>query len=83
MENTAASAGLPGTDRLSLRLTALDALRGTVMIIMALDHVGDFFHRDAALYQPTDLARTTPLLFFKRWITKAAIRSRPRRRVTS
>jgi uncharacterized membrane protein len=53
----------------SSRLTGLDALRGTVMILMALDHIRDFFHHDAALYQPTDLARTTPILFFTRWIT--------------
>jgi uncharacterized membrane protein len=52
-----------------LRLSGLDALRGTVMIVMALDHVRDFFHRDAALYQPTDLTRTTAFLFFTRWIT--------------
>ena len=51
------------------RLTGLDALRGTVMIVMALDHIRDFFHHDAALYSPTDLARTTPFLFFTRWIT--------------
>jgi len=53
----------------SSRLTGLDALRGTVMIVMALDHVRDFFHHDAALYQPTDLTRTTAFLFFTRWIT--------------
>lgn len=53
----------------SARLTGLDALRGTVMIVMALDHIRDFFHHDAALYSPTDLARTTPFLFFTRWIT--------------
>ena len=39
------------------------------MIIMALDHVRDFFHADAASFSPTDLNRTTPLLFFTRWIT--------------
>lgn len=54
---------------LSSRLSGLDALRGTVMIIMALDHVRDFFHRDAMIYSPTDLSRTTPILFFTRWIT--------------
>ena len=44
-------------------------VRGTVMIIMALDHVRDFFHRAAMFSSPTDLAVTTPLLFFTRWIT--------------
>jgi uncharacterized membrane protein len=54
----------PGT-----RLLSVDALRGLVMIIMALDHVRDFFHADAMLFSPTDLSRTTPVLFFTRWIT--------------
>src|SRR5262245_22812082 len=57
------------TTKPSSRLAAIDALRGLVMIIMALDHVRDFFHRDALLFSPTDLTRTTPFLFFTRWIT--------------
>jgi len=39
------------------------------MVIMALDHVRDFFHADAQLYSPEDLTRTTAVLFFTRWIT--------------
>jgi len=39
------------------------------MIIMALDHVRDYFHRDAFLYSPTDLSQTTIFLFFTRFIT--------------
>jgi uncharacterized membrane protein len=39
------------------------------MIIMALDHVRHFFHHEAFLFEPTDLSRTTALLFFTRWIT--------------
>jgi uncharacterized membrane protein len=51
------------------RVDSVDLLRGLVMIVMALDHARDYFHHDALLYDPTDLARTTPLLFFTRWIT--------------
>lgn len=51
------------------RVTALDALRGLVMIVMALDHVRDFFHVDALIFKPDDLSRTTVMLFLTRWIT--------------
>jgi uncharacterized membrane protein len=51
------------------RVTSLDALRGTVMIIMALDHVRDFFHSGAMVQSPTNMATTTPALFLTRWIT--------------
>ena len=36
---------------------------------MALDHVRDYFHAAAFEYDPLDLEKTTPLLFFTRWIT--------------
>jgi uncharacterized membrane protein len=39
------------------------------MIIMALDHVRGYFHRDNLLYDPTDLGKTSGILFFTRWIT--------------
>jgi uncharacterized membrane protein len=52
------------------RVSSVDALRGLVMIIMALDHVRDFIHRGAMLsQQATNLATTTPVLFMTRWIT--------------
>ena len=51
------------------RLGSVDAVRGLVMIIMALDHVRDFIHRGAMSGSPTDLATTTPMLFLTRWIT--------------
>lgn len=53
----------------SRRIDALDALRGIVMILMALDHVRDEFHRGAMSFSPTDLTKTTPVLFFTRWVT--------------
>jgi uncharacterized membrane protein len=51
------------------RILSIDKLRGLVMIIMALDHVRDFFHVTAQTADPLDLATTTPSLFFTRWIT--------------
>lgn len=39
------------------------------MVIMALDHVRDFIHAGAMTGSPEDLATTTPLLFFTRWLT--------------
>ena len=44
-------------------------MRGIVMIIMALDHVRDLLHITSLTDQPTNLATTTPELFFTRWIT--------------
>ncbi len=57
-----------GLERAS-RLTSIDALRGAVMVLMALDHVRDFFHAGAMSFSPTDLAKTTTVLFLTRWIT--------------
>ena len=54
---------------IKLRVTSIDFLRGLVMVIMALDHVRDYFHVEAMTDDPTNLATTTPFLFFTRWIT--------------
>lgn len=51
------------------RIASVDLLRGIVMIIMALDHTRDFFHKEALTDDPLNLATTTPVLYFTRWIT--------------
>lgn len=51
------------------RIESIDLLRGIVMIIMTLDHVRDYFHKDAFIFNPVDLTKTNALLFFTRWIT--------------
>lgn len=49
------------------RIESIDILRGIVMLIMAVDHVRDVFHLGQP--DPTNLATTTPVLFFTRFIT--------------
>ncbi len=51
------------------RLESIDLLRGLVLVLMVLDHVREYFSADALIFSPTDLARTTPLLFATRWVT--------------
>lgn len=51
------------------RHTGIDLVRGAIMVVMALDHVREFFHADAMVFSAEDLTRTTPLLFLTRWIT--------------
>jgi uncharacterized membrane protein len=51
------------------RITSIDLLRGTIMIIMALDHVRDYLFAGSFYYDPLDLTKTSGILFFTRWIT--------------
>lgn len=51
------------------RLADIDLLRGLVMVLMALDHVRDYFHNGAFTGNPLDPDTTTPLLYVTRWIT--------------
>jgi len=49
------------------RLESVDLLRGLVMVLMALDHVRDFFTN--VPYDPLDLTKTNAVLFLTRWFT--------------
>ena len=51
------------------RIESIDILRGIAMVIMALDHVRDYFHITANTDDPLNLLTTTPALYFTRWIT--------------
>ncbi len=51
------------------RIESIDLLKGLVMVIMALDHVRDYFHYDSFFFDPADPAKTTLPIFFTRWIT--------------
>ncbi len=50
-----------------VRVESVDVLRGLVMVIMALDHVRDFFSNYGG--NPTDAATASGIIFFTRWIT--------------
>jgi uncharacterized membrane protein len=51
------------------RIQSVDALRGAIMMLMAIDHIRDYIARSAMQFLPTDLSRTTAAIFFTRWIT--------------
>lgn len=51
------------------RIESIDILRGVVMVIMALDHVRDYFNYGSFFNDPTNFETTTPMLFFTRFIT--------------
>jgi uncharacterized membrane protein len=57
----------PKTTTARPRLDSVDLLRGMVMVLMALDHVRDFFTNVA--FDPLDLTKTNAALFMTRWIT--------------
>jgi uncharacterized membrane protein len=57
------------TPSMGERLQIIDKLRGLVIVVMVLDHVRDFFYVDAFRFSPTNLEKTTAILFATRWIT--------------
>jgi len=65
-DEESASASLAPTRALS-RLASIDVLRGLIIVIMALDHVRDYF--TAVRFNPLDPTQTTAMLYATRWIT--------------
>ena len=53
----------------SNRIQSIDLLKGLVMVIMALDHVRDYFHYSTFFFDPSDPTQSNLPLFFTRWIT--------------
>lgn len=60
-EHAAASA-VPAASRIQ----SIDALRGTVMLLMLVDHAREFFYIHAQVSDPMDAQATDALLFFTR-----------------
>jgi len=49
------------------RFDSIDFLRGLIMVLMALDHVRDYFTN--VRFDPLDLEQTSAALFLTRWVT--------------
>ena len=64
-----AASAIPAQSVPAPRIQSVDALRGAIMMLMAIDHIRDYVARSAQQFLPTDLTRTTPAIFFTRWIT--------------
>ncbi len=68
METSPATGRQPAQSFSRPRLDSVDALRGLVMVLMALDHTRHYFSRDFA-FEPTELDKTYAALFLTRWMT--------------
>jgi uncharacterized membrane protein len=64
-----AASAIPASSVPAPRIQSVDALRGAIMMLMAIDHIRDYVARSAQQFLPADLTRTTPAIFFTRWIT--------------
>src|SRR5689334_4802617 len=64
-----ATSAVPAQTAHAPRIQSVDALRGAIMMLMAIDHIRDYVARSAMEFSPTDLTRATAAIFFTRWIT--------------
>jgi len=76
MTDTVASPAMPAASSsqthtaVGVRISEIDMLRGLVIVLMALDHVRDYFFLGGGLgSNPLDPETTTPWLYATRWIT--------------
>ena len=68
MEQPAATLPLAAAGRAATpRVRAVDVVRGLAMVIMALDHIREFWSPTPV--RPEDVAHASVLLFFTRWVT--------------
>jgi uncharacterized membrane protein len=51
------------------RVTAIDRLRGFVIVVMAIDHVRYYFYEGAFTFDPLDPTKSDLALYLTRWIT--------------
>lgn len=51
------------------RVELIDRLRGLMIALMVLDHCREYLHAQALMFDPTDPARTSLLLYLTRWVT--------------
>src|SRR6202167_103745 len=63
------SSAIHSQSGLAPRIQSVDALRGAIMMLMAIDHIRDYVASSAMQFLPTDLSRTTAAIFLSRWIT--------------
>src|ERR1700719_4004826 len=64
-----AASAIPAQSVPTPRIQSVDAVRGAIMMLMAIDHIRDYVARSAQQFLPNDLTRTTPAIFLTRWIT--------------
>ncbi len=50
------------------RIESIDLLKGLAMIVMALDHIRDYFHYDGFMFDSSDSLQSNLPLFFTRFI---------------
>jgi uncharacterized membrane protein len=66
-QRSTAESAVSAVVQAAARLRSIDVLRGLVIVLMALDHVRDYFTE--IRFSPLDLSQTYALLFMTRWVT--------------